>query len=945
MAKVFSINVKRNTKARLGSIIEGDRYIEDGNESLGTLYLGEAFQDARPMSGSSLGAVTTVKSLLKQYKLLEVALAKFNSKSSGIARANLLRMTLIPFLRSTCNSEESYAGDPKLYKSLINVSSSVLFRWWEVLLACISPARNQVSNLVSSDKYAYLECISRIMSRVSWQNMDSSDQKHYEHLLILTLSFGIHKLQTLKVLPLSMSAFVGKVIAYSFFYVPEVSIVLLFMLNVNQRLLELTSKLFDDYNIEASRVDELSQQFPFHLKNLINFQGKTQLNRKQKSLINCITAPNHPVPGIKEPRGLWVQRWVDVESDVFNSFFRHYVSIVNSFLSSQFDSDHIVLFHCPGFSILMSHINRLFHIAILNICRSDQLKVSSTSMIPIRQSQRRPYSLQNSPPSSSSLKDQETYIKSLMKIFRTIRDLNYTGSSMRLSSFADRILQSIARATSVHDHHRSGLIYSIVYELVNYVESDVCWEFWLSTIYMSLNSTDHLQVLQTSFAFLFNVWGMVPELTAKKYDNSISYNWIKDSKESIKVNFINWFISDKVWNRFFTHWHPLIRSYYMRIVIWRLIGVNNFEFPISITTAKRIQSLLITSYEKLEEVSRKDEKIKSSFRADNPLANKRVGVVSLNSSEFLLLVNSHNLNFGHELRKSHPYEVFDEAVYSCSSSHAHRSSVIAGSQKGHMIANSIGRLFKKFSTESESSPTSENEDQDDIDSQKTSSGASTPVSRSSSPSSMSYKSMSYTSSLQTESDALSYFTENSEFYESGLATPGAFYRTLSEIVRPAFKFEMMFDHQSMQEMIELLQPGRKYRRKFTIDYMPTPPTVPCISIHLESSSLNKFYRNSLLEESLRSCETNCTIYSQPDYESSPINWTRLGKALNEWNAMVDEFEGFLLGQNFSSSLSDLISVQYNDTKVSELDYIKRIIPFMTANSMNDGSIFNDIVSP
>lgn len=232
----------------------------------------------------------SIKILLKNFKKLELARNKYNSKFSGsksnngnvnsiVIRSNILRTTLLPFLRlSTLNNilrELSAMSNSKVYKSLISVLTSLLTSWWSSLLNALV----SISNMPSIDRSVHLECISRIMSRSEWLALDcdeyieESTRESYTALLSLTLDFSLTRLASIKHIPLSISAFIGKVCAYAFFKLEGVSNALLFLLNVKQKVFVEQSQIFDPLNDSLLHFDVLFEIFPKHLHYLIDFKG------------------------------------------------------------------------------------------------------------------------------------------------------------------------------------------------------------------------------------------------------------------------------------------------------------------------------------------------------------------------------------------------------------------------------------------------------------------------------------------------------------------------------------------------------------------------------------------------------------------------------------------------------------------------------------------------
>lgn len=135
----------------------------------------------------------------------------------------------------------------------------------------------------------------------------------------------------------------------------------------------------------------------------------------------------------------------------------------------------------------------------------------------------------------------------------------------------DSCLIAIAKETTIHNFNKNGIVLSIVNEFINHIENNcsselkylVNWEFWLSCNYMMINYCDHVQSLLRNFAFLFNTWDLIPDTLSsfvtindgdddKKSKNLTrqSLKWITELEYSFKLNFVNFLISDEVFERF-----------------------------------------------------------------------------------------------------------------------------------------------------------------------------------------------------------------------------------------------------------------------------------------------------------------------------------------------------------------------------------------------------------
>lgn len=222
-----------------------------------------------------------------EFKTLDSDYSRFCSKS-GVNKANVLRLSLLSFLRQQCGEEAlgPIPGDPSSAQptagsgagagaaaaSTATKSSGqpltsedaakrlkIFHKWWTGILNALKDKDKPVPG---SDRSAYLEAISGILARREWvykynecvnasasatatslsgtnttggsKNGNALLNSHrliFESLLCETLNWVLAKL-SLKNVPISMAAFAGKVIAYAFFYAPGVAAPLLYLLRV-----------------------------------------------------------------------------------------------------------------------------------------------------------------------------------------------------------------------------------------------------------------------------------------------------------------------------------------------------------------------------------------------------------------------------------------------------------------------------------------------------------------------------------------------------------------------------------------------------------------------------------------------------------------------------------------------------------------------------------------
>ncbi|RLV91823.1 hypothetical protein JA1_003642 [Spathaspora sp. JA1] len=1030
-------------------------------------------------SMSSFDESKLIKSLLKQYKRLEVELNKFNSRKFNhnnngvILKGNILRTSLLPFLRTANQLNQYFAEDSPIYISLTSVIISILIKWWNSLVgnlvrtpATTSSTNNPpisrsgsngsirsttmstttstsshvdtiyYSNIPASDRNAYLECISRIISREEWKYYQD-DADDYNVLLVRTLDYCIDKMSTFKTLSGSFSAFIGKVFAYSFFQLPNVSRALLFLLNVKQITFETCMKKLVGY--ERLPIEDQTI-FPQHLHWLINYNGiKTFATKGQKSFMNCIEAPQHPVKGIKDPNGDWVRRWCCSDSNVFNSFFRHYIDIVQKIDQG---TNSVNLISCPGFTVIISHLYQIFQVAILRISKVpvQQQQQQQPNTQPRRNSNEQKIlpPLPPPPPPLSfniNVKQSDIYYNSFIKIFKTLRDITYCatlndksidGITVSLVKMVDLCLISMAKELTIYDFNKNGLILSIANEFINHIVNNnpvnevsylINWEFWLGCNYMMVKHSDHVQIILKNFAFLFNIWDMIPETLSKLASNNKKeepYKWLINSEESFKVNFINFLISGETFVRFFCHWNPVIRSYYIKLLVWRIIGVNNYQSSTMIRITRQVQMKLNQAFDSLHDFTNANNgKFDMNYKPENPLVNRRFGILPINvdylsiNEETVPELSPLPINKSSELKKTHPYEVFDEAIYTCSSSvtgtitnnasspekrssSASSISSITTVPRNNSIVNSLGKLLRLLSVDDNNNQLKDIQENGTLEStnssRKSSSIVSSPPqvrrnsvsltslsstysslkSRSSSPSMLSYKSSttvtdSTSSSIQSDAESLTSIDtiktaslgkllaqQQQQLLNSYNIPPPELSKLPPDIVRPLYKFDIIIDHDSLNEKYNLIQqknamvgvlnrplacPGPPPQ----ISYFPMPPQLPFLSIFINSESFkSNFFINE--EDSLFIENYELDIVEEKiEFDKSVITMINLGKSLNELNMIIDEFKRFLKARIEIDSFNvDLNS----EVELNEFVYFNKIIPFLSIDSSNELKLLN-----
>lgn len=700
----------------------------------------------------------TIKSL-DQYlsKFVSIKIpsgASASSSSAATSRANILRLHLLPQLRYPISPfsnlhEFLSTSISDLNPELLLLEAKTLLNWWTELLNIVFLDYQTVSSL---DRNCYYESVSRLFSHNIWLlfqiNHSYSSQfsdmyDSYKSLLMKTFELAYLKINS-KSLSVSMSIFIGKVFAYAFFNLNDISRGLSFLLNTKlvkyKKIFNLfvnhsfTSNPKNEYSIVFNQVlDDLKTQFPSHLTHFITSTSHPRdVNYIIEShFINSVPPPRDKINGIRETKGIWVSRWSSYDSiSIFCSFFRNYLSYSSVYLRT-FPSliiDELHIYGIPGFMCFMTHISEIFNHQI----RKSIAKNSHT-----------PNKFKNfnlSTPTSATSSTSSTYNDNILivpkislessieKCFNVLRDTIFNPRNEYekllkgglVKSF-ENIIKLIVVKTSLLDNVMVDMVMDIFTQFLKHIEtpssfsdsnnaenfSYLDWTFWLDVL-VRLVDSDNLSCQVKALSTLYQIWDLIPSHVF----TSANGRWILSPSEPIKLNLIYYLVSDHHWFSFFGHYMPLVRNIYNKLLIWKILGLSSIENIVLVhENFKRqdfkdeskikvlILSKLMSTYYTTENVI---------FKPTDPILNKKFQIVKHEGND------DRNRD---KKSRLYPFEVLDDSAYinNRSKSKISKSKSEASiTSKSKFSSSSLGKdklskkkwmgnLFKKTSSASSNS--------------------------------------------------------------------------------------------------------------------------------------------------------------------------------------------------------------------------------------------------
>ncbi|KAF1841943.1 DUF1765-domain-containing protein [Cucurbitaria berberidis CBS 394.84] len=601
------------------------------------------------------------------FRTLDADLRKYQSKSTAL-KANVVRTTLLPFLRQYASHPSNY----KLRAEDLDRRANILNGWWTGLLELIAGRNNQ--SISGTDRPAILDGIAGIMERPEWRqppsgfcalaeraetfstatvassSSSSSDflaESVYHNVrniftqnLLSQMSFAVDKM-SLRNAAASLVTFCGKTCAYVFCFCPGIADILVRLWNPS---LDMMKRVMEESGVsKLDTLDAVSDRivasFPPMLHSL-KFHSLTKLVRQLRKP----ASPPLAVANL-DWYGTWNKRWSGAESDLFYVFVKHYHIIVTDFLPVEPSNAErvcvpgLVAVHAQLLVNLDATINR--HAAppqtddqgstVAPITFDDVLgdTDASASAVAI-------------PHANATRQMQENRLIMLIRDFLSERNAHlHTARRIFADSFA-RLLQAQARKISIYDSNACYTLCDFLEEafaiMVRYEQNDtdqhsiMDWTFWLS-VCKSMAASQNTATEIKLYAFLYSIWSILC-LDAQR-------------KTSLCLNFL---LEPEFFESRFNHWCPMVRSYFMRLLCWRVARFDGVETDAEVVIKQALSDRLRTvwsHYLWLHENADRKQIMLPSTQACNPAPGRR----------FLIIRNDSPI-----VANSGPYLSFDGVV-------------------------------------------------------------------------------------------------------------------------------------------------------------------------------------------------------------------------------------------------------------------------------------------
>ena len=359
----------------------------------------------------------------------------------------------------------------------------------------------------------------------------------------------------------SLVAFCGKAIAYAFFYCNGVAEILVQSWatpakTLRRALAANVSKLQEAQLQAASK--KIEQRFPSCLKALI-FTSSLSMMRKLRR------RPQVPVTAAHIPwHGPWLARWVGKDTDLFFAFVKSYHNLTCRLLPDDPTPEEIIC--APGYVLVQAHILTMLDATLQHTGGQPsiyqvrgpspttfddilgEVDASANALLPLNGGNR---------------SMAENRLIMLLRDCLSGATTTATEKSRRIFAVSfENLLKAATRQTSLFDQNacltlcdfmeEALLIMARFYGSLTGIMSDFDWSFWLEVFKRMLDSQNSMTEIRL-YSFLYGLWSTLISNKNRKRDLCLG-----------------WLLCDDMFQSKFSHWCPMVRAYFMRLVCWRI---------------------------------------------------------------------------------------------------------------------------------------------------------------------------------------------------------------------------------------------------------------------------------------------------------------------------------------------------------------------------------------
>ncbi|KAI6783793.1 uncharacterized protein J7T54_001669 [Emericellopsis cladophorae] len=521
--------------------------------------------------------------LWSSFKNLEVEFKGFTAKSTS-QRVAQLQTLVLPFLRSTMG----HASNKKLSPEDIDRRAVILDKWWNGLLGLMDGVG--MGSVPGIDRHVVFDTLTTIMVRPEWRqttpyflpladravwerqrserSAETTEATDSDHSTVFLVESAEHNVRTMFITnlarqmgfvvekmaarhsPQALVTFAGATCAYAFFFVPGVADILVRLWGIGPGLIRRAADAMGLPRRYKGEGGDTVAMFPPQLASLSWTSPKSMWNTLKR-------IPNMPmVISRVQWMGPWVSRWKGRESDLLFVFYKEFHALTDDFLPSKLPL--VEKARAPGFALVHA---QLLSIIDDTIHRQAAMDSGLHMMDPMPGADASAMAM-TLPPANLMKGMSENNVIILLKDFMSNALPGFAGARHTFAETCAAIIKAAVMKTSQFDTaacftmcdflEEALAIYDDYEDPMSGSKSYIDWPFWMDVFKRAMRSMNTMSEVRV-LSFIYTVWPII----------------VKDQTRKASVC-LDWLLTEEVFDSFFNHWCPMVRSYYHRLLCWRI---------------------------------------------------------------------------------------------------------------------------------------------------------------------------------------------------------------------------------------------------------------------------------------------------------------------------------------------------------------------------------------
>lgn len=382
--------------------------------------------------------------------------------------------------------------------------------------------------------------------------------------LLAQMAYVVDKMSTRSVAA-SVVTFCGKATAYAFFYCEGIAEILVRLWATPSETLRRV--LANGSTKKQAEIDSVSDRictaYPPCLQSL-----KLKALRPMMNYLR--SKPQSPVPiatAYIPWHGPWVNRWAGKDTDLFFVFTKFYTDLACRSLPDDPSPEERMA--APAWVLVQAQILTILDATMQQTNGEPTISKNGTSTVTfddlLGEADANATMLPLPAHGIVRTMGENRLIMLLRECLSSSTIMTGKSRSIFAQSFSS-LLKVAARRTSMYDHNACFTLCDFLEEAIPILQryqqethtavAVIDWSFWLDVCRRMLQSQNSMTEVRIC-AFIYSMWSTITTDEARRREVCL-----------------DWLLTEETFHANFGHWCPMVRAFYMRLVVWRIARLD-----------------------------------------------------------------------------------------------------------------------------------------------------------------------------------------------------------------------------------------------------------------------------------------------------------------------------------------------------------------------------------